>query len=166
MCSLIFKNDWYKINSVLLTGSRIPIRNMDPDSIRNIPEYDLHFYVGKILRQYTVGVPIVYPYLLLLSKKEALIFRWITMLLLALILLFSPVFAENMFERYVNLHFTLVLRILDIYPGSRIRTFFIRDPKFFNPGIASKYFNPKNCFWWRYYLLMCSVHCTRTFCGL
>jgi hypothetical protein len=47
MSSLIFKNDLCKINSVILTGSRIPIRNTAPDSIRNIPAFNLNFYVVK-----------------------------------------------------------------------------------------------------------------------
>jgi hypothetical protein len=72
-------------NSITWIRIRIFKRNKDPDPhpatgppapdlISNIPAFNLHFYVGKILRQYTVGVLIVYPYLLLLIKKEALIF--------------------------------------------------------------------------------------------
>jgi 3-hydroxy-3-methylglutaryl CoA synthase len=42
-----------------------------------------------------------------------------------------------------------VLRIRDVYPGSRIQLFSIPDPNFFHPGSASKnlgILNPKNGF--------------------
>jgi hypothetical protein len=57
MFSLIFKTDLYKVNSLLLTGSRIPIRNTNPapDLIHNIPAYDLH--CGKIVRLHWFPVP-------------------------------------------------------------------------------------------------------------
>ncbi len=46
--------------------------------------------------------------------------------------------------------FISVLRIRDVYPGSRIRLFSIPDPNFFisdpHQRIWLGYFNPKNCF--------------------